>query len=180
MRKISIFASAVAFVWLLGGQVSAAEKSDDKKHAELAKVLGSDKVSLDKGLAASESQGNPISAKYELEDGKLQLSVYTVQSDKFFETIVDQFFWVVVDYNSGSVAKTEPITVGDDLDNAIAQRDGMDKAKVSLRKATEKAVKDNKGYRAVSVTPSLKEGHPVAEILLIRGEEFKTASEKLD
>jgi hypothetical protein len=33
---------------------------------------------------------------------------------------------------------------------------------------------------AVSVTTSLKEGHPVAEIDLVDGEEFKTASEKLD
>jgi hypothetical protein len=28
--------------------------------------------------------------------------------------------------------------------------------------------------------PSLKDGHPVAEITLIKGEEFKTVSEKLD
>lgn len=138
------------------------------------------KFFLDRGLAASESQGKPISAKYKLEDGKLQLSVYTVKSDMFFETIVVQFLEVIVDHNSGKVARTEPITVGDDLENAKAQNDGMDKAKVSLRNATEKARKRNKGYRAVSVTPSLKKGHPVAEITLIKGEEFKAASEKLD
>jgi hypothetical protein len=28
--------------------------------------------------------------------------------------------------------------------------------------------------------PSLKDGHPVAEITLVKGEEFKTAAEKLD
>jgi hypothetical protein len=28
--------------------------------------------------------------------------------------------------------------------------------------------------------PSLKDGHPVAEITLVKGEEFKTVSEKLD
>src|SRR5262245_26029235 len=111
MKKISVFAFAVGFIWLLSGQLSVAEKSEDKEQTDLAKALGSDKVSLDKGIAASESQGKPISAKYELEDGKLRLSVYTVRSDKFFETIVDEFFAVIVDHNSGKVAKTEPITV---------------------------------------------------------------------
>jgi len=56
----------------------------------------------------------------------------------------------------------------------------MAKAKSSLRAATEKAVKANKGFRAVSIMPSLKDGHPVAEITLVKGEEFKTVSEKLD
>ncbi len=56
----------------------------------------------------------------------------------------------------------------------------MAKAKLSLRAATENAVKANKGFVAVSVTPSLKDGHPVAEVTLAKGEEFKTAAEKLD
>ena len=42
------------------------------------------------------------------------------------------------------------------------------------------AVKANKEFRAVSIMPSLKDGHPVAEITLVKGEEFKTVSEKLD
>ena len=92
----------------------------------------------------------------------------------------DKFFEVIVDHSSGKIAKTEAITSGDDFKDARAQKDAMDKAKVSVRAATEKAVKSNKGYRAVSVTPSLKEGHPVADVTLAKGEEFKTVSEKLD
>ena len=172
MRRISIVVLAGAFIWLLGGQLNAAEKSDDKEHAELAKALKDAKVSLEKGLSASESQGKPISGKFEVEDGKLQLSVYTMKGDKFSE--------VIVDHKTGKVAKTEAITSGDDLKASKAQSEAMTKAKVSLRSATEKAIKANKGYRAVSVTPSLKDGHPVAEITLVKGEEFKTASEKLD
>lgn len=156
----------------MGGRLNAAEKSKDQEHAELAKALKDAKVSLEKGLSASESQGKPISGKYEIEDGKLQLSVYTMKGDKFSE--------VIVDHKTGKTAKTEAITGGDDLTAAKAQSSAMAKAKMSLRSATQKAVKDNKGYRAVSVTPSLKEGHPIAEITLIKGEEFKTASEKLD
>jgi hypothetical protein len=130
------------------------------------------KTSLEKGLSASESQGKPISGKFEVEDGKVQLSVYTMKSDKFSEVIVDD--------KSGKISKTEAITSGEDLTAAKAQSGAMAKAKVSLRAATEKAVKGNKGFRAVSVTPSLKDGHPVAEITLVKGEEFKMVSEKLD
>jgi uncharacterized membrane protein YkoI len=172
MKRTSIFALAVAFIWLLGGQLNAAEKSDDKEHAELAKALKGVKTSLEKGLSASESQGKPISGKFEVEDGKLQLSVYTMKGDKFSE--------VIVDHKTGKVAKTEAITGGGDLTAAKAQSGAIAKAKLSLRAATENAVKANKGFRAVSVMPSLKDGHPVAEITLVKGDEFKTVSEKLD
>jgi uncharacterized membrane protein YkoI len=172
MRKTSLFALAVTFVWLVGSGTSLAQKYDDKEHAELAKALKGVKESLEKGLSASEKEGKPISGKFEVEDGKLQLSVYTMKGDKFSE--------VIIDHKTGKIAKTEAITGGEDLTAAKAQSGAMAKAKSSLRAATEKAVKTNKGFRAVSVTPSLKEGHPVAEVTLVKGEEFKTASEKLD
>jgi len=172
MRRTTVFVLAVTFLWLLGGRTVWAQKYDDKEHAELAKALKDAKVSLEKGLSASENQGKPISGKFEVEDGKLQLSVYTMKGDKFSE--------VIFDHKTGKIAKTDAITGGDDLAAAKAQSSAMAKAKVSLRSATEKAVKENNGYRAVSVTPSLKEGHPVAEVTLIKGTEFKTAAEKLD
>ena len=173
MRKNTLFALAVTFAWLLGGHaVWAQQKGNDKEHAELAKALKGVNTALEKGLAASESQGKPISGKFEVEDGKLQLSVYTMKADKFSE--------VIIDHKTGKVAKTEAITDGKDLTAAKAQSEALAKAKSSLRAATEKAVKANKGFRAVSAMPSLKDGHPVAEITLVKGEEFKTVSEKLD
>jgi len=172
MRRISILVLAVTFLWLLEGRTVWAQKYDDKEQAELAKALKDAKVSLEKGLSASESQGKPISGKFELDNGKLQLSVYTMKGDKFSE--------VIVDHKSGKVAKTEAITAGEDLSAAKTQSGAMAKAKVSLRSATDKAVKANNGYRAVSVTPSVKDGHPVADITLVKGTEFKTTSEKLD
>ena len=80
MKRTTLFALAVTFVWLVGGTVLA-QKYDDKERAELAKALKDTKVSLEKGLSASESQGKPISGKFEVEDGKLQLSVYTMKGD---------------------------------------------------------------------------------------------------
>jgi hypothetical protein len=43
-----------------------------------------------------------------------------------------------------------------------------------------KAVAGNAGFHAVSVFPSLKDGHPVAEVSLHKGAEWKTVVEKLD
>jgi hypothetical protein len=149
-----------------------AQTVDDKEHAELAKALKEAKISLQSGLVASTREGKPISAKYEMDEGKLQLSVYTMKGDTFSE--------VIVDHKTGKVAKAEPITQGDDLAHAKAQSEAMAKAKRSLDAAASEAVKENKGYRVVSVTPALKEGHPVADVTLVKGSDWKTVSEKLD
>jgi uncharacterized membrane protein YkoI len=160
----------VAFVFTT--PMGWAQKPDDQEHAELAKALKDAKISLQRGLTASAKEGKPISAKYEVEHGKLQLSVYTMKGDKFSE--------VIVDHKTGKVAKAEPITQGDDLAHAKAQSEAMAKAKRSLDAAASEAVRENKGYRAVSVMPSVKDGHPMADVTLVKGTEWKTVSEKLD
>src|SRR5262250_3737537 len=172
MRRISILVLAVTFLWLLEGRTVWAQKYDDKEQAELAKALKDAKVSLEKGLSASESQGKPISGKFELDNGKLQLSVYTMKGDKFSE--------VIVDHKTGKVAKTEAITEGEDLAHAKEQSEAMAKAKRSLDAAASEAVKENKSYRVVAVTPMLKDGHPVADVTLVKGTDWKTVAEKLD
>jgi hypothetical protein len=171
MRKTTI-ALALLVAWLFAVPIGWAQNYGDKEHAELAKALKDAKISLQRGLTASAKEGKPISAKYEMEDGKLQLSVYTMKGNNFSE--------VIVDHKSGKVAKAEPITHGDDLTAAKVQSEAMAKAKRSLDTAASEAVKENKGYRAVSVMPSLKDGHPVADVTLIKGTEWKTVSEKLD
>ena len=158
--------------WVFAVPVGWAQKSDDKEHAELAKALKDARIPLERGLSASAREGKPISAKYEVEDGKLQLSVYTMKGDNFSE--------VIVDHTTGRIAKTEPITQGDDLAHAKEQSEAMAKAKRSLGAAASEAVKENKGYRVVSVFPALKDGHPVADVTLVKGTDWKTVSEKLD
>src|SRR5499427_3963844 len=117
------------------------------------KALQQAKVSLQKGLDAARKTGKPISAKFEVEDGALQLSTYTASKGKYSE--------VIVDHKTGKIAKTEEIKEGDDLTHATAQDKAMAAAKTSLRSAVSKAVASNKGYRAVSAVPSLKDGKPV-------------------
>src|SRR5262245_1579953 len=171
MKTIAIIvALALIVTWPLAAPIARA--ADDKDHAELSKALKDAKVPLQRGLTASTKEGKPISAKYEVEDGKLQLSVYTAKGEKFSE--------VIVDHKTGKVAKAEPITSGDDLAHAKAQGEAMAKAKRSLEAAAAAAVKENTGFRAVSIMPELKDGHPVADVTLVKGEEWKTVSEKLD
>ena len=171
MKKTAL-TLAFLVAWMFTMPMSWAQKFDDAEHAELAKALRDAKISLQRGLTASTREGKPISAKYEVEHGKLQLSVYTMKGDKFSE--------VIVDHKTGKVAKAEPITGGDDLTAARAQSEAMAKAKRSLDAAASEAVKENKGYRIVSVMPALKDGHPVADVTLVKGTEWKTVSEKLD
>jgi len=159
--------AAAAACW---GSTLAAQDKDEQEgnQAALAKAVMDARVSLERGLAASASHGQPISAKFETEEGKLQLSVYTVKDGKFFE--------VIVDHNTGKVIKAEPIAEGEDYTAAQSQSAAMAKAKGSLRAAVEKVVRDNAGFRAVGVTASLKDGRVVADVTLAKGEELKTVS----
>jgi len=107
-----------------------------------------------------------------VDDGKLQLSVYTAKQDKFWE--------VIVDHTSAKVSKTEEIKEGEDLTAAKAQSEAMAKAKKSLSSAAQKAVAANAGYRAVSVVPTLEQGKSVATVVLENATGTKTVSESLD
>ena len=71
MKRV-LTAVSLCFVSILHAQVDA-KLADAAKHA---------KVALDAGLKASEREGKPISGKFELDEGKLQLSVYTEKAGK--------------------------------------------------------------------------------------------------
>jgi uncharacterized membrane protein YkoI len=143
-----------------------------EEKSDLAGHMSEAKVPLERGINTSKAKGTPISAKYEVEEGKLQLSVYTSKGDSFAE--------VIVDHKTGKVAKAEPITGGDDLTAAKSQNEAISKAKTSLDKAVSKAVNANKGYKAVSAMPSVRDGRPVVEITLLKGSDSKTVSQPLD
>jgi len=161
VAAIAFSAARVAPAWAEGG--------DD---AALAAAMKNATATLQGGLKASEGQGTPISAKFEIEDGKLQLSVYTMKGNDFME--------VVADPKTGAIAKAEKITDAADLKEAAEQKAAMAKAKLPLLTATETAVKANAGSRAVSVVPELKNGQAMAEVTLLEGTAFKKVTEKLD
>lgn len=173
MKKSLVISLAAAVVLAIAGIAWATDDDeDDINAAGLAKALSEASVSLDQGLKASESEGKPISGKFEIQDGALQLSVYTMKEDQFSE--------VAVDHKSGSIKKSEPITDPDDLKDAKEQGEAMAKANLPLAAAVASAVKANNGSRAVSAVPMLDGGQPVASVTLINEGEVKKVTEKLD
>jgi hypothetical protein len=168
---------AFPLIWLvvaigLWSAVGATARAEEGNPAALAAAMKSASATLEGGLRAGEAQGTPISAKFEIEDGKLQLSIYTIKGSDFME--------VVADPRTGTVAKAEKITDADDLKEAAAQKAAMAQAKVPLLTAAEKAVNENAGSRAVSIVPELKNGQATAEVTLLAGNSFKKVTEKLD
>src|SRR5437879_13344134 len=111
--KTTTIVLAFLVAWAFAVPTGWAQTSQDKEHAELAKALKDAKIPLQRGLTASAKEGKPIAATYEMEEGKLQLSVYTMKGDNFSE--------VIVDHKSGEVAKAAPITPDADLTAAKAQ-----------------------------------------------------------
>jgi hypothetical protein len=164
MTRSVLLAAAIAFS--SSGFMFARAEDSEKNLAALAAALKDGKVSLGDGLKASEREGKPVSAKFELDEGKLQLSVYTMKADGFAE--------VVIDPKTGAIiAKAEKITDAEDLEAATAQHAAKDKATTSLAATTQKALTANAGYQVVGITPEIKERHPTADVTLLQGEKFK-------
>jgi hypothetical protein len=171
MKNASTIARATLVAMFLATPV-AAFAEQDTSDAALSNALRQAKLPLERGLAASSREGMPISAKYELEDGRLQLSVYTMKGDSFAE--------VIVDYQTGKISKVVSIKDGEDLVAARGQKEPMARAKRSLSTAVSEAVNANDGYRAVSAIPELKDGHPAVKVMLVKGKSWKAVYEKLD
>src|SRR5215831_21394620 len=116
----------------------------------LTRALEKAWLPLESGLVTSAREGTPVSAKYEIDDGALQLSVYVVKSGA---TSGVRFAEVIVDHNTATVSKVDAITDGGDLSAAQGQQAAMARATRSLAEVTADAVKANAGYRALSAIP---------------------------
>src|SRR5437764_13085724 len=123
----------VAAASLAGAGAGPVWAQDDELEA-MATALKDTTFTLQDGLKAGEREGQPISAQFEIDDGKLQLSVYTAKGDDFAELVADP--------KTGAIVKSQKITDTDELSDAAEQKAAMAKAKVSLLAATDTAVKD--------------------------------------
>ena len=166
-RRVT-FATGALMGLLLMTPRTYAEEGDK---AALAAALTKTSTTLDNGLRASERTGKPISAKFEIEDGRLQLSIYTVTADGFTEVIVAP--------ETGNVASAEKITDADDLKAATSQKVAMDKAAVSLEAAVQRVLQQNAGTRIVSIFPELKDNQPTAAVTVLDKGQLRTVTEKL-
>ena len=165
-----MIAAIVGLIAVLSGYTAYTQEHKDDP--ALVKALAGVKITLQQGLTAAEAEGQPISAQFEMEDGKLQLSIYTAKGGKFSE--------VIVDHTTGKITKSEAITEGDDLTASKSQSAAMAKARTSLKAAADKAVNASAGSRAVSVIPALKNGRAVASVVLLKGGELKPLEESLE
>lgn len=167
-----ICTAAIAVSSLLAATVATGAEYEGKDGAEVAKMLPKAKVKLQQALTAAEARGKPISAKYEVDEGKFQLSIYTAKGAEFSE--------VLVDFNTGKVAKSEKIEQGEDLAHAKEQADAMHGAKKSLKAAVDRAEREVAGGRAVSVIPTVSDGHAKAVVTVLKGGQYKSVTESLE
>ncbi|HEX8782781.1 MAG TPA: PepSY domain-containing protein [Steroidobacteraceae bacterium] len=163
--------AAVLTVGVIGTVSPLGLSATEASGAAVVKYMTTAKVSLQEGLKVAESEGQPISGKFEVNGGHLQLSVYTAKDGKFSEVLVDQ--------STGKVAKSEAITGNNDLAYAQKQMEAYSKSKTSLKNAVSQAELANPGYRAVSVTPRLSNGRPVAVVSLVQGTQVRSIAEPL-
>jgi len=169
-RQLRLLVLVVA-TGLASAGAGTARAQDDELEA-MAAALKDTTYTLQEALKAGEREGQPISAQFEMDDGKLRISIYTTKGDDFSE--------VVADPKTGAIVKTEKITDTDELNDAADQKAAMLKAKTSLVTAADAAVKENAGFRAVSIFPDLRDGHAIAEVTLLQGTTAKKVTEKLD
>ena len=164
--------AALLTVTAMGTAGSSLSNANEAAGVAVAKYLPSARVTLQDGLRAAETEGQPISGKFEVDGGQLQLSVYTQKDGKFSEILVDD--------RTGKVAKAEPISQGNDLVDAQRQLEAYGKSRTSLRTAVARAESSYPGYRAVSVTPVVDKGSPVAVVSLLQGYQTRTIAEPLE
>jgi hypothetical protein len=168
LNKFSALVVIISSFLVLGVPAAQADTKDD---AALMKALDGTQVTLEEGLKASEIAGNPISAKFEIEGGRLQLSVYTESNDGFREALIS--------LNTGVLMSAKKISDTDDLKDAGAQTEAMRAAKVPLLDAAKKVTTRTQGSRIVSLTPALVDGRPVAKVTLAKTGALKTVNEDI-
>ena len=165
--KSVIFTAVIVSLPGFGFAADEAKDLDPALRAAIADAA----TTLQKGLATSEQNGKPISAKFEMSDGKAQISIYNATSDGFVETVIDP--------KTGAAIEAEQITDEGDLADAKVQKAATEKATVSLLAATDKALKENANTKAVSIYPELHNGRPVAKIKIQGAKDLVTVTEPL-
>ena len=160
--------AALMMAFLAAIAVSPVSSAEDPKETQaLLAALPQSKVTLLDGVRQATKGGAvPISAKFELEDGKLSLSVYT--AEKGLSVIPEKN---VLDELSGSPeqGKWEPkVEVFKDVPHVARssqQLTLMALGKTSLVQIIERVEKSQSGT-VFSVTPVIRNHKPVAEVLV--------------
>lgn len=163
----------------LGWQPARAE-GESKELQAVAQASGKSKVSLLDGIRqASLGSAAAISAKFELEDGKLSLSVYA--AEKGLAVPAEQN---VLQELSGSpeqdkwTPKTEAFKDVEHIARAAEQFTLMSLSRKSLTAVIAEVQKTHPGT-VFSITPAIKNHRPVAVVLLAQKGKVTTVTQSL-
>jgi hypothetical protein len=160
---------AMVGLWALGCVPSGAAEKETPAFAAAIKEVS---ATVEQGLTSATRSGRPISAKFEMDGDEAELTVYVARPDGFRE--------ITINPRTGSAAGATIISEGDDLKDAQAQAATMSNAKTTLLASAEHAVTANPGARVVSVFPELQNGHAVAVVTLLNGDNFTKVTEVLE
>ena len=177
-HAFSLIAALVVAGWL-GWQPAHAE-GDSKELQAVAQALGKNKVSLLEGIRqASLGSAAAISAKFELEDGKLSLSIYTAEKGLAVPAEDN-----VLQELSGSpeedkwTPKTEVFKDVPHAARAAEQLALMSLGRKSLAAIIAEVQKTHPGT-VFSITPAIKNHKPVAVVLLAQNGKVTTVTQPL-
>ncbi|HEX4797742.1 MAG TPA: hypothetical protein VFV04_00495 [Burkholderiales bacterium] len=180
-RYSHMFYLIAAFVvagWL-GWQPARAE-GDSKELQAVAQALGKSKVSLLAGIRqASQGSAKAISAKFELEDGKLSLSVYTAEKGLSVppeENVLQEL--------SGSPEQdkwTPQVEVFKDVPHVARSAEQLTLMSLGRRSLTAIIAEVQKTHPGTvfSITPAIKNHRPVAVVLLASKGKVTTVTQPL-
>jgi hypothetical protein len=159
--------AVMSFSMLVGATISSVHAADAKETQALLKELGKAKVSLLDGVRqATKGSGIPISAKFEIEDGKLSLSVYTAEKGLAVEAEKN-----VLQELAGSPEQekwTPYVEVFKDVEHVARSAEQltlMALGKASLAQVIER-VRTTQPGTVFSVTPVIRNHRPMAEVLV--------------
>jgi len=165
MKRPTAVLAAIAFSAL--ASLPAARAEDSKDTQALLETLGKSKHTLLEGLREAAKGGAvPISAKFELEEGKLSLSVYTAGKGLSVEPEKN-----VLQELSGSPESekwTPNVEVFKDVEHVARSSEQltlMGLGKASLADIVARVQKKQSGT-VFSVTPIIRNHRPVAEVLV--------------
>jgi hypothetical protein len=165
MNRYRAFSFAAATMLAATWSVCA-PAADPKETQALLKALSKSKLTLLEGVQqAAKGNAAPISAKFELEDGKLSLSVYTAEKGLAVEPEKN----VLQELAGSPEGEWKPnVEVFKDVPHVARSSEQltlMALGKASLADVIERVGKSQSGT-VFSVTPVIRNHKPVAEVLV--------------
>jgi hypothetical protein len=146
---------------------------EDGNQAALLKAISGAKISLEQGIAqVAKGPEVPTEAKYELEDGKLMLSVYT--SAKGFSTPAEDNSFIEYSGDASTASWAPKKEVFADFKHIA--RSAQYHSLLSMTKMTVPTIiKKASGQGTVfSIKEKVRNGKPVFEVMTVQGNTAKT------